>query len=167
MSIGILSVPPLVGFPCRCTLALLDTLLVLRLLRRYAHNIWHITYLLSGGRWRCCCSCVFFMHDIQHTWVHVRPLFLFVVFPFARISYMSGLALLGRVLVVYPHRGAVRYLFILLVYLFPRCACFVGFSRCAASRGEATWGNIPFDAGLCALSELPLPLVKWRTQPRG
>ena len=25
----------------------------------------------------------------------------------------------------------------------------------------------PFDAGLCALSELPLPWVKWRTQPRG
>ena len=72
------------------------------------------------------------MHDIQHTWVHVRPLALFVVIPFARISYMSGLALLGRVLVVYLHRGAVRYLFILLVYLFPRCACFVGFSRCAA-----------------------------------
>ena len=33
------------------------------------------------------------------------------------------------------------------------------------SRGEATWGNTPFDAGLCALSELPLTLVKWRTQP--
>ena len=114
-------------FSWRRTLALLDTLLVLRLLRRYAHNIWHITYLLSGGRWRCCCLCVFFVHDIQHTWVHVRPLVLFVVIPFARISYMSGLALLGRVLVVYLHRGAVRYLFILLVYLFPRCACFVGF----------------------------------------
>ena len=28
--------------------------------------------------------------------------------------------------------------------------------------GEKT----PFDAGLCALFELPLPLVKWRTQPR-
>ena len=70
-------------FSWRRTLALLDTLLVLRLVRRYAHNIWHITYLLSGGRWRCCCLCVFFMHDMQHTWVHVRPLFLFVVIPFA------------------------------------------------------------------------------------
>ena len=70
-------------FSWRRTLALLDTLLVLRLLRRYAHNIWHMTYLLSGGRWRCCCLCVFFMHDMQHTWVHVRPLFLFVVIPFA------------------------------------------------------------------------------------
>ena len=40
---------------------------------------------------------------------------------------MSGLALLGLVLVAYLHRGAVRYLFILFVYLFPRCACFVGF----------------------------------------
>ena len=28
-------------------------------------------------------------------------------------------------------------------------------------------GNSPFHASLCALSELPLPLVKWRTQPRG
>ena len=28
-------------------------------------------------------------------------------------------------------------------------------------------GKHPFDASLCALSELPLPLVKWRTQPRG
>ena len=44
-----------------------------------------------------------------------------------RIPYMSGLALLCRVLVVYLHRGAVRYLFILLVYPLPRCACFVGF----------------------------------------
>ena len=57
-------------FSWRRTLALLDSLLVSRLLRRYAHNIWHTTYLLSGGRWRCCCLCVFFMHDIQHTWVH-------------------------------------------------------------------------------------------------
>ena len=28
---------------------------------------WHITYLSFGGRWRCCCLCVFFMHDMQHT----------------------------------------------------------------------------------------------------
>ena len=28
---------------------------------------WHITYLFFGGRWRCCCLCVLFMHDMQHT----------------------------------------------------------------------------------------------------
>ena len=152
---------PLVGFSLpvrfslrfswRRTLALLDTLLVLRLLQRYAHNIWHITYLLSGGRWRCCCLCVFFMHDIQHTWVHVRPLFLFVVFPFACISYMRGLALLGRVLVVYLHRGAVRYLLILLVCLFPRCACFVGFSRCAAHNILACRRPVALLLSMCSL----------------
>ena len=138
-------------FSWRRTLALLITLLVLRLLRRCAHGTRHITYLLSGGRWRCCCLCVFFMHDIQHTWVHVRPLALFVVIPFARISYMSGLALLGRVLVVYLHRGAVRYLFILLVYLFPRCACFVGFSRCAAHNILACRRLVALLLSMCGL----------------
>ena len=34
-------------------------------------------------------------------------------------------------------------------------------------REKRPHGNTPFDASLCALSELPLPLVKWRTQPRG
>ena len=111
----------------------------------------HVTYLLSGGRWRCCCLCVFFMHDIQHTWVHVRLPALFVVIPFARISYMSGLALLGRVLVVYLHRGAVRYLCILLVYLFPRCVCFVGFSRCAAHNILACRRPVALLLSMCGL----------------
>ena len=122
--------PPLVGFPCRCGFGcafcggalwrcLTRNLLVLRLLRRYAYIIPHITYLLFGGRWRCCCLCVFFMHDMQHTCVLVRLLFSFVVIPFAyvlrrrRIPYVSGLALFGRVLVVYLHRGAVRYILVL------------------------------------------------------
>ena len=83
-----------VGFPCRCGFrcafrggalwrCLTRDFLVVRLLRRYAYNIWHITYLLFGGRWRCCCLCVFFMHDMQHTWVLVRLLFPCDVIPFA------------------------------------------------------------------------------------
>ena len=161
MSIGVLSVPPLVGFPCRCGFRCAFRGGALwRCLSRYlfcacygvTHTTYlHITYLLSGGRWRCCCLCVFFMHDIQHTWVHVRPLALFVVIPFARISYMSGLALLGRVLVVYLHRGAVRYLFILPVYLFPRCVCFVGFSRCAAHNILACRRPVALLLSMCGL----------------
>ena len=105
--------PPLVGFPCRCGFrcafrggalwrCLTRNLLVLRLLRRYAYIIRHITYLLFGGRWRCCCLCVFFMHDMQHTCVLVRLLFSFVVIPFAyvlrrrRIPCVSRLALFGQ-----------------------------------------------------------------------
>ena len=36
---------------------------------------WHITYLFFGGRWRCCCLCVLFLHP--------APLWspLFVVLP--------------------------------------------------------------------------------------
>ena len=42
----------------------------------------------------------------------------------------------------------------------------LGDSQLSLRDERATWGNTPFDAGICALSELPLPLVKWRTQPR-
>ena len=105
-------------FSWRRTLALLDMLLVLRLLRRYAHNIWHITYLLSGGRWRCCCLCVFFMHDIQHTWVHVRPLVLFVVIPFARISYVAFTFTLRSLV-----SSGARHITYLLVGGRWRCCC--------------------------------------------
>ena len=68
-----------------------------------------------------------------------------------RISYMSGLALLGRVLVVYLHRGAVRYLFFLLVYLLPRCACFVGFLRCAAHNILACRRPVALLLSMCGL----------------
>ena len=124
--IGIHSVSPLVGFPCRCGFrcafrggalwrCLARNFLVLRLLRHYAYNIWHITYLCFGGRWRCCCLCVLFMHDMQHTCA--PSLFLCCdllhVLRRRRIPYASGLVLLGRVLVVCLHRGAVRYILVL------------------------------------------------------
>ena len=114
-------------FSWRRTLALLDTLLVLRLLRRYAHNI------LAFRRPVALLLLVCTFHARHATYLGTcAASFSFCCDPLRvlrrrRISYMSGLALLGRVLVVYLHRGAVRYLFILLVYLFPRCACFVGF----------------------------------------
>ena len=113
-------------FSCRCGFrcafrggalwrCLTRNFLVLRLLRRYAYNIWHITYLFLGGRWRCCCLCVLFMHDMQHT---CAASFFFCcdllrVLQRRRIPYASGLALLGRALVVYLHRGAVRYILVL------------------------------------------------------
>ena len=103
-------------FSWRRTLALLDpNLLVLRLLRRYAYNIWHITSFFFGGRWRCCCLCVLFMHDMQHTcaasFFFCRDLLR--VLRRRPIPYASGLVLLGRVLVVCLHRGAVRYILVL------------------------------------------------------
>ena len=126
VSIGIHSVSPLVGFPCRCGCrcafrggalwrCLTRNFLVLRLLRHYAYNISYITYLFFGGRWRCCCLCVLFMHDMQHT---CAPSFflccvLLRVLRRRRIPYASGLVLLGRVLVACLHRAAVGYLLVL------------------------------------------------------
>ena len=137
-------------FSWRRTLALLITLLVLRLLRRYAHNIFAHN-ILAFRRPVALLLLVCIFHARHSTYLHVRPVALFVVIPFARISYMSGLALFGRVLVVYLHRGAVRYLFILLVYLFPRCVCFVGFSRCAAHNILACRRPVALLLSMCGL----------------
>ena len=139
-------------FSWRRTLALLITLLVLRLLRRHAHNIWHITYLLSGGRWRCCCLCVFF-HARHSTYLGTcaascsfccAPLRAYFLHERACIAWSCtcGISL---------HRGAVRYLFILLVYLFPRCACFLGFSRCAAHNILACRWPVALLLSMCGL----------------
>ena len=115
VSIGIHAVSPLVGFPCRCCFCcafrggalwccLTRNYLVLRLLRHYAYNIWYMTYLFFGGRWRCCCLCVLFMHDMQHT---CAPSFSSVVSSFACYG-----------VVVFPMRVGLYCLVVYLWYVF-------------------------------------------------
>ena len=40
-----------------------------------------------------------------------------------------------------------------------------GNSQFSLNEERPHWEHTPFDADLCSLSESPLPLVKWRTQP--
>ena len=133
VGIGIHSVSPLVGFPCRCGFRcafrggalwrflarnflpciLFVTALCMVICATATCMAWRITYLFFAGRWRCC-LCVLFMHDMQHT---CAPSFfccdLLRVLRRRRNPYASGLALLGRILVVHLHRGAVRYILVL------------------------------------------------------
>ena len=87
VGIGFHSVSPLVGFPCRrgfrCAFRggalwrclarnflpciVFVTALCMAICATAICMAWHITYLFFGGRLRCCCLCVFFMHDMQHT----------------------------------------------------------------------------------------------------
>ena len=66
----------LVSLPSLCIV--FGTALCMALCAMAICTAWHITYLFPGGRWRCCCLCVFFMHlcslsfprarhDMQHT----------------------------------------------------------------------------------------------------
>ena len=134
VGIGIHSVSPLVGFPCRrgfrcafCGGALwrclarnflpciaFVTALCMAIGATAICMAWHVTYLFFGGRCRCCCLCVLFMHDMQYTCA--ASFFccdLLRVLRRRRTPYATGLALLGRMVVVYLHRGAVRYILVL------------------------------------------------------
>ena len=67
-----------------CLLAILLCIVFVTALCSFA---WHITYLFFGGRWRCCCLCVLFLHP--------APLWspLFVVLParaVCHVTYLCG-----------------------------------------------------------------------------
>ena len=134
VGIGIHSVSPLVGFPCRCgfrcafrggalwrCMARNFLPCVLRLLRRYAwrYALWRYawrgishTFFSAAGGVVLACVC----YSGMTCNILVRLLF-FVdhlrVLRRHRTFYASRLALLGRILVVYLHRGAVGYILVL------------------------------------------------------
>ena len=89
--------------------------------------VWRLTYLFFGGRWRCCCLCVLFMHDMQHA---CAASFFFFVISFACYG-----------VVVLPMRVGLHCLVVYLWYISTVVRFFTW--GCPPGRGAGSCSGLP------------------------